>query len=574
MLFLMAGCLSVNFLRLSKSFVATLTLGSIALLVGCGGGGGGGTPPPPAPAPKTLASITVAPSASTVAAGATIQFSATGVYSDGSKVDISTTVTWTSSTPATATISPGGLATGVKAGPTSIGATSGSITGTTTLTVTAPTLLSIGVTPATPSIRNSTTLQFAAIGTYSDGTTQDITTTVMWTSATPATATISNAVGSIGLATALAVGTTSVTATSGSVTSPGDTLTVTPAEYAYVSDINNAQVDQYIIGTGGTLVPMTTPTVASGATPTGLAVDPTHHFVYVANFGSASVSQYTVGATGALTPMNPATVAAGSLANSVTIDATGTHAYVPNAGVTGATISQYTITPGTGALVPMTTPSVPAKAGAAVMRINNAGNFAYVSNFNANSVSLFSIDAGGALTFVSDTMLLGTNVNPNVLTIDSTGTYLYVADASNDTSHGIAQFHIDAATGALTPLAPAYVAQSAHSVTLLHLGTTDYLYAVASTPATVTQFAVNPASGDLGTNIGVSSVGTGALPISISFDPSAAYAYVANEAGNSISQFSVSAGGALTPLSVATVSPPAGSTGAAKPVYIATTTAY
>src|SRR5262249_2563898 len=52
---------------------------------------------------------------------------------------------------------------------------------------------------------------------------------VTWASATPAVAPIANAAGVQGLATALAVGTTSITAALGRVVSPADTLTVSPA---------------------------------------------------------------------------------------------------------------------------------------------------------------------------------------------------------------------------------------------------------------------------------------------------------------------------------------------------------
>jgi hypothetical protein len=74
------------------------------------------------------------------------------------------------------------------------------------------TLSSIAVTPTNPSIANNSTLQFTATGTYSDGTTQDLTGSVTWSSSGSA-ATISNAAGSNGLATAVASGTTTITAT-------------------------------------------------------------------------------------------------------------------------------------------------------------------------------------------------------------------------------------------------------------------------------------------------------------------------------------------------------------------------
>jgi hypothetical protein len=92
--------------------------------------------------------------------------------------------------------------------------------------VTAATLISIAVTPANPSIANGTTQQFKATGTYSDGSTQDLTDTATWSSSNAGVSTISNAAGSKGLATAVAAGSTSIMSVSGSL-SGSTTLTVT-----------------------------------------------------------------------------------------------------------------------------------------------------------------------------------------------------------------------------------------------------------------------------------------------------------------------------------------------------------
>src|SRR5260370_41711967 len=65
-------------------------------------------------------------------------FSATGHFSDGTTQNLTNTATWTSSDTTIATISATGVATGVKAGgPVTLTATSGAITGTASLTVTA-----------------------------------------------------------------------------------------------------------------------------------------------------------------------------------------------------------------------------------------------------------------------------------------------------------------------------------------------------------------------------------------------------------------------------------------------------
>ena len=98
-----------------------------------------------------------------------------------------------------------------------------------TLTVTAAALTSIAVAPASPSVAKGLTEQFSATGTYTDGTTANLTSQVSWTSGTPAVATISNTAGSQGLASALSVGTTGITAALSGVTSSTDTLTVTAA---------------------------------------------------------------------------------------------------------------------------------------------------------------------------------------------------------------------------------------------------------------------------------------------------------------------------------------------------------
>ncbi len=71
--------------------------------------------------------------------GATEQFTATGTYSDASTANITSQVTWASGTTTAATITSGGLASGVGVGSSTITATLGSVSGNTKLTVTAPT---------------------------------------------------------------------------------------------------------------------------------------------------------------------------------------------------------------------------------------------------------------------------------------------------------------------------------------------------------------------------------------------------------------------------------------------------
>ena len=87
-------------------------------------------------------------------------------------------------------------------------------------------LVSIAVTPASTSIQVGQTQQSSATGTLSDQTAQAFSTIVSWTSSDATAATIN----STGLATALAVGTTTITATDETGVIIGTAiLTVTPA---------------------------------------------------------------------------------------------------------------------------------------------------------------------------------------------------------------------------------------------------------------------------------------------------------------------------------------------------------
>jgi len=84
----------------------------------------------------TLTTISVTPASPSILAGTSQQFTALGTYSDNSSQNITSSVTWSSSDTSKASISIAGLATAVSAGTTTIMANSGSISGSTIVTIT------------------------------------------------------------------------------------------------------------------------------------------------------------------------------------------------------------------------------------------------------------------------------------------------------------------------------------------------------------------------------------------------------------------------------------------------------
>ena len=119
----------------NKRFFWVMSLGFLLItLNACGGGGSGSSS---GGGGSTLVSIYVTPINQNVPEGTAKQFAASGTYSDGTSHDITTQVSWSSSNISVATIDSRGLASPFFPGTVTIAATLGSISGNTTLTVTA-----------------------------------------------------------------------------------------------------------------------------------------------------------------------------------------------------------------------------------------------------------------------------------------------------------------------------------------------------------------------------------------------------------------------------------------------------
>ena len=135
----------------------------------------------------TLTSLAVTPSSVSLIQGQTRQLAATGTYAaDNSTKDLTGSVDWTTSDSTVATVSQGGL---VKAaasianppGAATITATSGTITGTSTITVNTGPLVSIALSASTLTPTAGSTFTLTAQGTFSGSSQlQDITSQVTW----------------------------------------------------------------------------------------------------------------------------------------------------------------------------------------------------------------------------------------------------------------------------------------------------------------------------------------------------------------------------------------------------------
>ena len=215
-------------------------------------------------------SLAVTPATQSLSVGQTVQLTATGTTGHGSSHPSTTsndtdTATWTSSSPAVASVNSTGLVTALTAGTTTITASMNGYTGTisasSAITVTGSsgtgnasgTVSSLAIIPGSQSVAvPGETTQFLAIGTTSTGATVDLTSQVAWSTSATQIATIG---GSTGLATALTQGEVTVIAL---YTSGGNTI----AGQASFT-VSQGSTEQF---TAVTIVPNSEAVSASGQT--------------------------------------------------------------------------------------------------------------------------------------------------------------------------------------------------------------------------------------------------------------------------------------------------------------------
>jgi 6-phosphogluconolactonase len=294
----------------------------------------------------------------------------------------------------------------------------------------------------------------------------------------------------------------------------------TVPQYAYVVNGMEQTVSQYSITANGTLTPLSPASIATGAGPISVTVDPSHHYVYVSNATDGTTSQYVIQKDGTLSPNSPATVATGE---------------------------SY------------------------VVGFNPSGQFAYVVNYSPNTISQFSVGANGVIEALAVTPVVTWGVDSANITFTPNGKYVYVSRprySDSAPSEVINQYAVAPDTGALSPLNPLlapilgnFPSGGPDPYASAVDATSSYAYVTSPENNIVLQFSIGP-SGDL-VSLSPASVSSDNGPGYILIHPNNKYAYVANYYPSvpvgqpgTITQYNISANGQLTPMATASV--PAG----------------
>lgn len=391
--------------------------------------------------------ITISPLNRTVNPGATLQYTATAHFSNGGTQNVTTLVTWSSSSPTTATISntsgSQGLATAISPGSTTITANLNGTTASTTLTVATPIIV---VTPANRTINHGSTLQYTATELFPDGTTFDVTNAATWTSSNTTIATMSGT--TQGLAIAGSPGTTTITATLGSIS--GNTTLTVANELLYVVNQGNSTVAICPLDPiTGNFVSACVDSGAGaifGAGATGIAINAAGTLAFVSSATEVTHCTINNNGTGTFsncasqtittptpTPVVPMVNGAG-LAITSTVTSTGTGIYITDRNIANPTLSRIILCPFNSSTGALNVGSC-ANAGATSLNqayditLNNAGTLAFITNQGDSRVTRCLVTAAsGILTSCSNPIGATFLSTPQGLTLDPASTILYVVN--------------------------------------------------------------------------------------------------------------------------------------------------
>ncbi|HEY1406665.1 MAG TPA: beta-propeller fold lactonase family protein, partial [Spirochaetota bacterium] len=155
----------------------------------------------------------------------------------------------------------------------------------------------------------------------------------------------------------------------------------------------------------------------------------------------------------------------------------------------------------------------------------------------------YSIDASGSLFPQSPVYMYSVGSAPNVLSVDPSGKFLYLV---NNGDSSISVFALDA-TGALTQPSPINVPFAAGASPMCVIcdptGTNLYVTSgVAVADSCVSTYGVNTSTGEITLK---GSVPTDMQPQWITLDPTGKFVYTANYDGNDVSAFTIDSNGML-----------------------------
>src|SRR5215468_8311323 len=174
-----------------------------------------------------------------------------------------------------------------------------------------PGMQSITISPATAQLELGANQQFTATATLPDGSNQDVTQSVSWSSSDQTVFRVNTTPGRVGLVNTRGPGTATIRASANGVSgSTSVTVTRRVSKFLYAAGI--AGINGFSMNpTTGVLTPLPSPPFTTVGSITSLAATRDRKFLYAADFGAGLILGFRIDSSGALTevPNSPFNVA-------------------------------------------------------------------------------------------------------------------------------------------------------------------------------------------------------------------------------------------------------------------------
>ncbi len=396
-----------------------------------------------------------------------------------------------------------------------------------------PSLTSIQISPSTAAVRLGGSQQYTAMGTFKDGSSQDVTSTVSWSSSQPSAVFINNQNGRNGFATGIGAGTSTITASQANVQASA-TLTVsnpTP-RFAYVSPAQHGpEIGIYTEGADGLLTPVTgSPIQLTGLND--MTIDPGGKFLFTAERAPSFVPQvslktYAVDHTsGTFSPPALSSLCCNNGFYDLLLSPSEQILHV----VGNQAISTISVDPAAKLALVGSTPVLVSSAPADVTHIvaEPGGKFLYAGISSSPNLAIFAIDSSNGMLTEQGTVPISGQAADH-LVLDPTGQFLYLTHPDAF----LLAYLVNGTTGTLTSIAT-IPTRGSPAVEAVHpTGKWLYVGICCNGHPSVSGFSIDPATGNLSevTNVATAN---GGEPTILVVEPTGRFLYVEENLGTDI----------------------------------------
>lgn len=367
--------------------------------------------------------------------------------------------------------------------------------------------------------------------------------------------------------------------------SSGNNNTTPGTGFLWVATQGDQTVTSFTVDLSNGAVSSVRSSAATGPQPAAAVLTPDGKTLFVSNLGDSTVSVYNVNQTdGTLSVPCPSgqtnctivTFPAGPAAVALAIDPTGSFLFVANQGNSGpigspgtveGTISVYKIS-GTsvtlvGSPVVTTQPGDTIATGPVALApttLSGSGGYLYVANEFSSTVSAYSYDSNGNLTFMTNYPV---PANPSALAFSrevlnsNRDHFLFVSSAGANQVSAFsacvaATLNCGSPTGVLSQVSGSPFSAPTRPGPIIVDPAFDLVYVIEKGSFQISQYAFGAATGAL-TALSPATISTGVGPASGGITSDGKWVFVANTGASNLSVLGVGGGGKLSPANTSSV---------------------